>query len=154
MLCLFRLSLTLNSQVGIPLAPSARLIKCWRDEGRGNQRNIRELETNMCTAGENGDVCTAARRLCVIISSKIGRERRKEEKRNILQQPFLLDGSARRQKDLCAGSGLGFRDFVVLMKLLNGKEKQKCRPTLPFQHGGEGGGAATTAFMAKSPVGN
>ena len=47
--------------------------------------------------------------------------------------------------------------FVILsspMKLLNGKEKQKCRPTLLFQHGGEGGGAATTAFMAKSPVGN
>ena len=127
MLCLFRLSLTLNSQVGIPLAPSARLIKCWRDEGRGNQRNIRELETNMCTAGENGDV-----RLhgvyCVIISSKIAREREKEEKRNILQQPFLLDGSARRQKDLCAVSGPRFCDFVVPHETSKWQREAKMSP--------------------------
>ena len=138
MLCLFRLSLTLNSQVGIPLAPSARLIKCWRDEGRGNQRNIRELETNMCTAGENGDVCTAARRLCVIISSKIARERGKGEKRNILQQPFLLDGSARRQKDRCAVSGLRFCDFVVPYETAKWQREAKMSPysSLPTWRGG------------------
>ena len=79
MLCLFRLSLTLNSQVGIPLAPSARLIKCWRDEGRGNQRNIRELETNMCTAGENGDVCAAF--MCHhIIQDREGKTEGRKEK--------------------------------------------------------------------------
>ena len=118
-------------------SPSARLIKCWRDEGRGNQRNIRELETNMCTAGENGDV-----RLhgvyCVIISSKIAREREKEEKRNILQQPFLLDGSARRQKDLCAVSGPRFCDFVVPHETSKWQREAKMSPysSLPTWRGG------------------